>query len=150
MEHVQREASRQSQRRQGPCPVGTRDPLIRAVTTGDFQEYRSLVERRSSHFPRCTKLLGLDERYDPYWTDLDEQSPRYSKAAQLFENQAAWDAYQQLPESFREAIWLFDVELCDAMAAGAALSLPSTATLPLYRRARNAFRLEYLRARRLR
>jgi len=131
--------------RQLPHPGRPEDPVAGTFTADDTQ-----VDPRLTSPERCTapRTIGTWETWHDYCHDQgriehDQHSPRQSRIAALFENEAAWNAYQRLPGPFRDIIWIFDIELGDFTEAAAALSLPDSAIMALYQRAKATLRLTY-------
>lgn len=130
---------------QVPHSVRPEGPPTQAVTAENVEAtYLSETPRRAAA-PRSARTW--DSWQDYCLLDQDQLSPRQRRIAALFENEAAWNAYQQLPGPFKDIIWLFDIELSEFTEAAAALSLPHSALMTLYRRAKNTLRIIYARER---
>ncbi|PSS43707.1 hypothetical protein C6401_11350 [Arthrobacter woluwensis] len=135
--------------RQVPCSGRAEDPLTRAVATGVSQAARLSEAPLRVAAPQEARSWDSwqDYHHDIALLQQDPISPRQRRIAALFENEAAWNAYQQLPGPFKDIIWLFDIELAEFAEAAAELSLPDSTLMTLYRRAKNTLRIIYARER---
>lgn len=135
--------------RQVPGSDRAEDPPTRAVAAENVEATHPSETPLRVAAPQGARPWDSWQDYHHHHCLLEQDhlSPRQRRIAALFENEAAWNAYQQLPGPFKDVIWLFDIEVAGFAEAAAELSLPNSTLMTLYRRAKNTLRMIYARER---
>ncbi|MFE4198070.1 sigma-70 family RNA polymerase sigma factor [Paenarthrobacter sp. NPDC056912] len=115
--------------RRGAGPVGVFSPYL-------FSSVTRAVYRYSGRSAREAPVNDTEI--------LDGVMPDTSSVVQNFNNNAAREAFKQLPARWREVLWYVEIEEIPPRDAGPMLGLSPNATVALHRRAKAGLRLGYL------